>query len=276
MTVSFNYLIPAFGPKNGNHVAKALLSGWTLGGILSYGSGQPIQSPGSNNSLGSVLFQNTFQNRVPGVPLYLKDLNCHCFDPNKDFVLNPAAWSDPAPGTWGTAAAYYSDYRSQRKPTENFNVGRTFRIREAMSFSVRAEFVNVFNRTVLPAPTTAPAAPTCFVRASPAVSAILMSDRSRPIIRTTPIPHREPDRRAVRVLIWCDLVMMGNETSPRARQKGTDRIFSTHKRTGDCHRRARGSLEVGKRSARIQILRTGWDRMREQRQGRIALWCLLT
>jgi hypothetical protein len=155
LTISFNYLIPAFGAMNRNHIARTLLSGWTLGGILSYSSGLPIQSPGSNNSLSSLLFQNTFQNRVPGVPLYLKDLNCHCFDPNKDFVLNPAAWTDPAPGTWGTAAAYYSDYRFERRPQESLSLGKRFAIRERMAFSVRAEFFNVFNRmNVLPNPTT--------------------------------------------------------------------------------------------------------------------------
>jgi hypothetical protein len=34
-------------------------------------------------------------------------------------------------------------------PTSQSSVTRTFKIREAMSFSVRAEFVNIFNRTVL-------------------------------------------------------------------------------------------------------------------------------
>jgi hypothetical protein len=44
-------------------------------------------------------------------------------------------------------------------------VGRTFKIRESMSLSLRAEFVNIFNRTVLPAPSsTTPLTPsTCFV-----------------------------------------------------------------------------------------------------------------
>jgi hypothetical protein len=97
-------------------------------------------------------------NRVPGVPLFLQDLNCHCFDAAKTLVLNPAAWVNSAPGTYSSSPAYYNDYRFQRHPTENFNVGRTFRIREAMSLSVRAEFVNIFNRTVLPNPSAANAA----------------------------------------------------------------------------------------------------------------------
>ncbi|MGH7487973.1 MAG: hypothetical protein ACREMY_20595, partial [bacterium] len=69
----------------------------------------------------------------------------HCIDPNKDFILNPAAWSDPAAGQFGTAAAYYNDYRYARRPSESAGLGRLFRIREHMSFELRAEFFNIFN-----------------------------------------------------------------------------------------------------------------------------------
>jgi hypothetical protein len=43
---------------------------------------------------------------VPGQPLFLKDLNSHSVDPNKEFVLSPKAWSGPAPGEWGYSAVY--------------------------------------------------------------------------------------------------------------------------------------------------------------------------
>jgi len=67
-----------------------------------------------------------------------------------------AAWSDPAPGTFGTGAAYYSDYRWQRQPQENFAFGRDFNLgREARArLNVRAEFTNIFNRSRIPAPTS--------------------------------------------------------------------------------------------------------------------------
>jgi hypothetical protein len=99
-------------------------------------------------------------NRVAGVPLFSKDLNCHCIDPTKDFVLNPAAWTNPAAGTWGSAAPFYNDFRYERRPTEQMSLGRIFRIRERMSLQIRAEFFNIFNRTYLANPSlTAPTQP---------------------------------------------------------------------------------------------------------------------
>lgn len=121
---------------------------------MQYASGFPLRVPDAQTSLNNYLFQGpSFANRVPGQPLFNVDLNCHCYDPNRTFVLNKDAWADPQAGQFGTSAAYYSDYRSQRRPMENFNLGRTFRIREGMSFSIRAEFTNIFNRAYWSDPT---------------------------------------------------------------------------------------------------------------------------
>ena len=122
---------------------------------MRYASGLPIPVPASQNQLSTLLFQNTRMNRVPGEPLYTKDLNCHCFDPNKDFVLNPKAWSDPASGQWGFSAPYYNDFRYERRPDEQLTFGRVFRLRERMSFQIRAEFFNAFNRIYMNDPSAA-------------------------------------------------------------------------------------------------------------------------
>ena len=88
-------------------------------------------------------------NRVPGVPLFLKDLNSGDVDPNKDFALNPAAWVDPAQGEWGTSPAYYDDFRYQRRPEEQLSFGRNFRLGARARFELRAELFNPFNRTFM-------------------------------------------------------------------------------------------------------------------------------
>jgi hypothetical protein len=145
--------LPGGNSFTGNRVLSWIAKDWQIGALLRYASGFPIPSPTSTNSLSTYLFQSTLFNRVPGVPLYTHDLNCHCFDPNKTFVLNPAAWSNPAPGQWGTAAGYYSDFRYQRRPVENMSLARNFRIKERSNIQIRAEFTNIFNRTEMNNPT---------------------------------------------------------------------------------------------------------------------------
>ena len=86
--------------------------------------------PTPTTLLPAVLNRGTFANRVAGQPLFLQDLNCHCFDPSRTLVLNPAAWSDPAAGQFASSTAYYSDYRYQRRPSESMSFGRDFRIKE--------------------------------------------------------------------------------------------------------------------------------------------------
>ena len=87
---------------------------------------------------------------------FLHDPNCGCFNPQTQPILNPAAWSDPGPGQWGTAAPFYSNYRWQRQPAESMSFGRNFRFGKEgrFNFFLRAEFQNIFNRLFLSAPQT--------------------------------------------------------------------------------------------------------------------------
>jgi hypothetical protein len=160
---AFTYKFP-FDTLTQNKVLKSVVGGWTAGGMLRYQSGMPILAPCSNNGLNSVLLRTasciTFDNRVVGQSPYLQDLNGHNFDPNKTFVLNPAAWTDPGAGNWGFGAPYYNDYRYQRRPAESLSLSRNFRIREHMDLNLRGEFFNVFNRTEVNNPVQANAAAT--------------------------------------------------------------------------------------------------------------------
>jgi Carboxypeptidase regulatory-like domain/TonB dependent receptor len=156
--VSANYRLPAWGP---NKLFSQAVRDWTIGASMSYASGLPILAPVSTNNLNTLLFQwpttsgtgATFVNRVPGVPLFLKDLNCHCIDPTKDLVMNPAAWTNPGDGQFGTGAPYYNDYRYQRRPSESISLGRVFRLQEGMALTIRMNFQNIFNRLEMQNPT---------------------------------------------------------------------------------------------------------------------------
>ena len=151
---SLTYTTPKIGA---NKVLSAVLGDWSIAAFVQYASGFPLQVPNAQTNLNNYLFQGpSFANRKPGEPLFTVDLNCHCYDPNKTFVLNPNAWEDPAPGQFGNSAAYYSDYRTQRRPMENMSIGRTFPLGgERVKLSVRMEFSNIFNRSYWADPTGA-------------------------------------------------------------------------------------------------------------------------
>jgi len=148
----FSYELQRYGILS-NHYLKDIVGGWNIGGLLQYSSGLPIPVPTSSNNQSSWYGYNTTENRVPGQPLFLENPNCHCINPTQQFILNPAAWTNPPLGQFGTSAPYYGDYRYARRPSESLNIGRTFRLHEKMSLQVRAEFFNVFNRLELNNPT---------------------------------------------------------------------------------------------------------------------------
>lgn len=131
--------------NRGNGILTYTLRDWQVGSILPYASGFLIPVP-------TALFQGAVANRVAGQPLFLKDINGPV-DPRTDFVLNPAAWADPAPGQWGASAPFYNDYRNQRRPNEAFNFGRNFRFGERVNVQARLEFTNIFNRAQAANPT---------------------------------------------------------------------------------------------------------------------------
>jgi hypothetical protein len=151
LVTSFTYRVPRW--KQNKFVGN-VLGDWTFSGVLQYTSGNYLGVPSSNNNLSSSIFQGTVQNRVAGQPLFLTDLGCHCIDPNKNLTLNPQAWVDTAAGQWGASAAAYGDYRGMRTANEQFALGRTFQLREKMTFEVRAEAFNAFNRISWAGPST--------------------------------------------------------------------------------------------------------------------------
>ena len=199
---SVDYRLPKMG---GNKVLSWAVRDWQIGAILTYASGAPIMVPFANNQINSLLFRasspapagavgppaatGTFANRVPGQPLFtVPDINCHCFDPGTTFALNPKAWTDPAPGQFGTSAAYYNDYRGPRRPSENLNFGRTFRIFERVNFSIRAEFSNILNRAYFQVPTSTNAAATQQTRNGQTVSGFGYINTLTPLAATSAAP----------------------------------------------------------------------------------------
>jgi hypothetical protein len=135
-----------------NKFLGAAWRNWSVGAFVQYASGMPLTPPAATNTN---YIGGSEQFRLPGQPLFLKNLNCGCINPYTDVVLNPAAWVNPVNGGFGPATGtLYGDFREAFRPLENVNLSRTFPIKERVSFQIRAEFVNVFNRTQIGDPST--------------------------------------------------------------------------------------------------------------------------
>jgi len=155
-----------------NKVVSYILSGWSTGWTLSYQSAPLVGLPTSN---GSVPISNFLgygpgpAQLIPGMSPWSVDwtdysgthhtdpldINCHCFDPTKTQVLNPAAFTNVPNGQFAANESSIRSFRGFRRPDESANFGRNFRIKERVNLNLRVEFANVFNRTVLPQPSVA-------------------------------------------------------------------------------------------------------------------------
>jgi hypothetical protein len=166
LVLTFNYTTPKTkfgGDSLGAKTLQWIAQDWTFGGVLRYQSGVILQTPPSSNNFLNELQRGptnnpatwgggaTLENYVPGQSFFLVDPNSH-FDPSKTLVLNPKAWTDAAPGQFGTSAPYYINNRWQRQPAESISVGRNFRVKEKYNLQIRAEFQNIFNRVVYALP----------------------------------------------------------------------------------------------------------------------------
>jgi len=186
--ISAEYQVPRLRestPVVGNRIVSYVLGGWGLGVYLQYqsagilgrpapGSAQPISdwlnrgpcappAPGTvagcaQLKLGAdgkpmspwAVNWTDYDGKVHPEPL---DINCHCYDPARTVVLNPAAWEGVPNGQWANDYSDIRYFRGIRRPQENANFSRNFRFKEGrMSLQVRVEMNNVFNRTLLPSP----------------------------------------------------------------------------------------------------------------------------
>ena len=155
--LNFNaiYTVPdraSFLPKVANWIARD----WQVGWYSNYQTGAFLTPPTSP----TLNFLPSEDMRVAGQPLYAPGVNLNnlsTYNPYYTQVLNPSAWAPcPTNSVCPSATTLYKDFRAPRTPSENANVGRHFRVGKEgkYDFFVRAEFVNIFNRTLMPAPTT--------------------------------------------------------------------------------------------------------------------------
>ena len=133
-------------------IANEVTKDWEIGFFATYQSGIFLTPPNSTtaNFLPS-------QDVRTGQPLYLQDINnIHSYNPVHGCRAEPGRLGAGCltNGVGPAQSTLYSDFRGPRQPRENANLGRHFRFKERYDFYIRGEFVNIFNRTILPNPIT--------------------------------------------------------------------------------------------------------------------------
>jgi hypothetical protein len=155
LVISYEYQLP-FGPGKkfanvGGPVGK-VIGGWSIAGIQQYQSGRPNSVFTGANPYAPYVGPNSFLTRpnvVPGVPKKTAAASSGKFDPNRDAWLNWSAWADPAPFTLGNAPRTDGGVRMPKYLNEDISIIKRTTITERVVVEFRADFLNMFNRTVL-------------------------------------------------------------------------------------------------------------------------------
>lgn len=153
LVASFGYELP-FESYVRNKVAKKIVGGWRIAGILQYQSGVALPlSPFWPNNLSNTIFNNEGRyDIVSGQPIRNQVSNPW---PGVSWMFNPNAFRDPEPYRLGNAARTYGDLRGFPYLNEDLALSKQVRITERKQLQLRVDAFNVFNRSIWNDPSTA-------------------------------------------------------------------------------------------------------------------------
>jgi hypothetical protein len=138
------YELP-FGPGkpllNSHHgLISRLVGGWQLSGNLNWMSGVPMTVPGGVYVIGNPVISNASWSRMFNTGFI--DSTGKLVDPVAN--LAPAFQIQPA-FTLRTASLYFGDLRDRWGPDVNLSLLKNTRIRESLSFELRADALDALN-----------------------------------------------------------------------------------------------------------------------------------
>jgi hypothetical protein len=137
-SLAYVYDLP-FGNKIGklqNSKANYLIDGWEVAGIAMVQSGAPY-TPTVDGNPSNNIDGHDRPNVVPGVSFYPANKSVNRW-------TNPAAFSQPAPYTFGNAGR--NILTGPGLADWDFSLIRNFKLRESKTLQFRAEMFNIFNR----------------------------------------------------------------------------------------------------------------------------------
>jgi hypothetical protein len=125
---------------NWNRATNAAFGGWQWTGILTAHTGLPISiTPASNNVVGAASYGfNQRPNVVPGVDPKPANQSIQNW-------INPAAFTQPDPYTFGDAPRFLSDLRAPGYVNWDMGIQKYWNITEGMRFQFRMELFNALN-----------------------------------------------------------------------------------------------------------------------------------
>jgi hypothetical protein len=150
LVLSYTYELP-IGPGkkalNQGGAAGKIFGGWSVAAVQRYQSGIPVGASACGVFTGLYGKDDWYNclrtNLVPGQPL--KGYSGE-FDPSTDRFLNPAGFSKPPNFSFGTAPIALPGVRSEPRFGEDLTLSKRTAITEHVSFTLRGEFFNLFNR----------------------------------------------------------------------------------------------------------------------------------
>ena len=147
---AFGYELP-FAKNDGPKALRVVAGGWKISGIVNYSSGGAL-GIGYPNNLSNALFNNGGRyDVVPGVSR-TTDLS-HVW-PGSGWLFNADAFKAPAAYTVGNAARTYGDIRGFPYKNEDIAFSKQFRTSEGTRLEIRADMLNLFNRSIWDNPNT--------------------------------------------------------------------------------------------------------------------------
>jgi hypothetical protein len=159
LVASYQYELPfGKGKKfvNGGGVSDRILGGWIIAGVHQYQSGAPQMITGGGNAFWPYASAKSFISRpnvVPGVQRASAARLSGNFDPATDTTYNFDAWSNPGANmntkwTFGNAPRTDGSVRAFPYYTEDISFIKRTRVTERVNIEFRADFINIFNRTL--------------------------------------------------------------------------------------------------------------------------------
>jgi hypothetical protein len=160
---------------SGPNPASRWLGDWQFNGIITLQTGSPYSVTAANDGL--LGYNHAVYANCVGDPFTGATTN-HDLYTTTGFLINPAAFAQPGPGTFGSCAPF--KFYGPGLQMWDLSLFKQFKFTERWQLQFRAEFFNAFNHPNFAAPNAYIGSPGSFGKVSNTLSPILGNDSGGP------------------------------------------------------------------------------------------------